>query len=637
MARTHQTSTVVINYFSKLTSNLCMLGCCGALLATMGCGKPLAYHFQHYHRPFAAIAKSNQTYFHSGQTGKIIPKDPCASYCEPGCYGYEPTTWTHWPMQCPGKFPVQGESFEEPIENYEGAYYEGVIGAPVVMESVPSQSTPPDPADSSSAPVTPNSSRIGSGVPSPPSISPPSTAPLAIPTDVESSTPSPSDATRLPSSAMPFTRATPVMARPPVGNKVTPPILTPPLSTPPTAPPITLPPVAKPKLNLRSVLSNEKEVNRTVKAATPELPVRVLTADNSSKASKSLASLRRTPPVEGSQSAESLKKIRMTSGQPITGASKSANPRGASLSQKLFTVRELDKAKKITVDKTKITTQPLKQINPPKASGAKSDLPLAKKVVPTSPMKKIEVSKATKATPSGLRLAKKVRPKSAPKLVPSKVAPKVVVPKADVPKVATKVAVPKTAPKVTKAKVAAPKVVATKPKVSNAAKKPVTTTKPVTVNKPVAKTMLKIKEPAAKKPATKKPVKVAMKAAKPNAKTAPKVATLKATKPQKSVTRAFVKKTIRRPRTPRLTPIQLDMSSMHEVKLKSVSQPIIASKSKPLAKSRVVATPKQKQASVVMKAKAEKGDSMLQFAKDPPRRELRVTALPDGGPSIRFK
>ena len=79
------------------------------LVAVAGSGCAPAYHFLHYHAPFEAIARSNKSYFHSQQTGRVIEKNPCATYCEPGCFGYEPTCWTKWPAECPENCPVQGD------------------------------------------------------------------------------------------------------------------------------------------------------------------------------------------------------------------------------------------------------------------------------------------------------------------------------------------------------------------------------------------------------------------------------------------------------------------------------------------------------------------------------------------------
>lgn len=172
-----------------------------------GCGRPLMYHFKHYQSPFSAIARSNQTYFHSSQSGKIIEKDPCMNYSEPGCYGYEPTTWTHWSPQCPGNFPVQGEpsvGHVGPSTPYEGQV---ITDSEVIMngqgvilneESQPTPAEPTTPPEQSPAtdsltpeipidPTTPDEPDL-------PSIQVPS-----LPTDIESAVPSPSDSTqRLP-------------------------------------------------------------------------------------------------------------------------------------------------------------------------------------------------------------------------------------------------------------------------------------------------------------------------------------------------------------------------------------------------------------------------------------------------------
>ena len=185
----------------RQTLNMIWMAVVGAFVAVSftGCGKPMLYHFKHYHRPFAAISKSNQTYFHSSQTGKIIEKDPCASYCEPGCYGYEPTCWTRWPSDCEGACPMQGE-----VSGSEyGMPYEGAVMSDGAMMMEQSSVLPPGPvyqeatpevdADliQPSIPALPDAPTPGSGTRLP-AIRVPS-----LPADVESAVPSPSDSTIL--------------------------------------------------------------------------------------------------------------------------------------------------------------------------------------------------------------------------------------------------------------------------------------------------------------------------------------------------------------------------------------------------------------------------------------------------------
>ena len=157
-----------------------------------GCGQPMLYHFKHYHRPFAAIAQSNKTYFHSSQTGKIIEKNPCQQYCEPGCLGYEPTCWTPWPTECAGNCPLPGGVVEQ-VMPYDGQ---------IIMEGGTVMDSMADPHEPSYQVQAINPSPAGTGIQQPalpaldetllPAIRVPS-----IPTDVESAIPSPSDSTQL--------------------------------------------------------------------------------------------------------------------------------------------------------------------------------------------------------------------------------------------------------------------------------------------------------------------------------------------------------------------------------------------------------------------------------------------------------
>jgi len=182
----------------RQTLNLLRIAVVGVLVAASctGCGKPMLYHFKHYQRPFAAISKSNQTYFHSSQTGKIIEKDPCANYCEPGCYGYEETCWTPWPAECAGNCPsVQAD----PVMEY-GAPYEGQVltdGAMTVDQSV----LPPAPVYQE-APAPDGLAPVDAEVPDAPAPSEGTRLPAlrvpSLPADIESAVPSPSDSTMLP-------------------------------------------------------------------------------------------------------------------------------------------------------------------------------------------------------------------------------------------------------------------------------------------------------------------------------------------------------------------------------------------------------------------------------------------------------
>ena len=73
------------------------------IVSTTGCAG--AYHALHYNCLSRALHDHTKSYYHSEQTGRIIPKD--CNYCpsEPPCHGYEPTCWRRWPAECE-KCPV---------------------------------------------------------------------------------------------------------------------------------------------------------------------------------------------------------------------------------------------------------------------------------------------------------------------------------------------------------------------------------------------------------------------------------------------------------------------------------------------------------------------------------------------------
>jgi hypothetical protein len=116
-----------------------------ALAGVAGCA-PL-YHLTHYQYPFAALENRHRSYYHSPQTGKIIPKPGCQPFAEPPCFGYESTCWQRWPEYCPA-CPVAGDM----------VLYEHTSGDPVPAEAMPeplgvepdASNTPPSGAESGS-------------------------------------------------------------------------------------------------------------------------------------------------------------------------------------------------------------------------------------------------------------------------------------------------------------------------------------------------------------------------------------------------------------------------------------------------------------------------------------------------------
>ena len=156
-------------------------------IACSGCGTPIGYHIKHYKSPFTEVARSNKTYFHSQQTGRIIEKDPCTTYREPGCFGYEPTVWTRWPSECAGACPVQGEVLTEeiiPVASPEHAAPNEMILEQPMPESV--LDSQPEPAAPVSKTPDPVQTIDELNLPSEPDVP-------SIPTDAESAVPSPSD------------------------------------------------------------------------------------------------------------------------------------------------------------------------------------------------------------------------------------------------------------------------------------------------------------------------------------------------------------------------------------------------------------------------------------------------------------
>lgn len=166
--------------------------CLLAVIGCVGCGKGMMYD----HHSLSAISDHHTNYYHSSKTGKIIPKDPCGKYCELGCFGYQPTTWTHWPQGCPGNYPVQGEVVSDtlaPVVSYEGQ---------VIMDSAAAEGLSPQQSVTvQPEPMTPPSTPPPAQVPADPALVPSIRLP-SVPTDIESSIPSPSDSTK---AAMPRT------------------------------------------------------------------------------------------------------------------------------------------------------------------------------------------------------------------------------------------------------------------------------------------------------------------------------------------------------------------------------------------------------------------------------------------------
>ena len=195
-----------IRMAKTLGSLVLALGCCG-------CHNPVTYHIKHYRAPFDRVAKSNKTYFHSGTSGKIIAKDPCAQYCEPACYGYEHTTWMPWPAECTP--PVEQIISDVPTDTSEVSIPRlSPLATDQAMSSAlaPVVSGPPDAPGPDSFPLGNDQSSANVSIPSV-NVKPIRNAPAPpieledngepaelpghpIPNDFESSLPSPSDSGR---------------------------------------------------------------------------------------------------------------------------------------------------------------------------------------------------------------------------------------------------------------------------------------------------------------------------------------------------------------------------------------------------------------------------------------------------------
>lgn len=171
---------------TPLTSKSMQCAVCVLLTVLLtGCGSPMIYHFKHHHRPFEAISRSNKTYFHSQQSGRIIEKDPCATYCEPGCFGYEPTTWTRWPAQCAGNCPIQGEIISEQLMPIGD---EHISDGSIIVDG--------DYTESYAAPRLDEPKRQPPAAPTPAAPRDDEIRVPSIPADSESAIPSPSDSTK---------------------------------------------------------------------------------------------------------------------------------------------------------------------------------------------------------------------------------------------------------------------------------------------------------------------------------------------------------------------------------------------------------------------------------------------------------
>ena len=78
-------------------SNLALLATLTSL--TSGCAH--LYHTINYNPLAELVHEHHRSYYHSPKTGRIIPKEH-HNVCpvEPPCFGYEPSCWHRWPIEC---------------------------------------------------------------------------------------------------------------------------------------------------------------------------------------------------------------------------------------------------------------------------------------------------------------------------------------------------------------------------------------------------------------------------------------------------------------------------------------------------------------------------------------------------------
>ena len=69
-----------------------------SMTVSLGCAG--AYHALHYNSVARSLHEHPKNFYHSGHTGRIVAKHHQTCPVEPPCYGYEPTCWRRWPVEC---------------------------------------------------------------------------------------------------------------------------------------------------------------------------------------------------------------------------------------------------------------------------------------------------------------------------------------------------------------------------------------------------------------------------------------------------------------------------------------------------------------------------------------------------------
>ena len=103
-------------------------------VACGGCKTPI-----YYHQVETPIASCHKTCCDRQHTAG----DSCAAYCEPSCFGYEPTCWTRWPAEFPSNCPIADDvPVDPPVILHEELIFDRVY------KEVPAWELPSNDVDS---------------------------------------------------------------------------------------------------------------------------------------------------------------------------------------------------------------------------------------------------------------------------------------------------------------------------------------------------------------------------------------------------------------------------------------------------------------------------------------------------------
>lgn len=132
------------NYFTPCLKQTAFAALLASSVLLGGCAK--VYHMVHYNPLAEAVQEHQLSYYHSPQTGRIIPKEhhPVCPVELP-CFGYEPTCWYRWPGECV-KCPVPGETIISDLPFGSGTVVEEVIEEKIDQPMPEAAEVPPEPA-----------------------------------------------------------------------------------------------------------------------------------------------------------------------------------------------------------------------------------------------------------------------------------------------------------------------------------------------------------------------------------------------------------------------------------------------------------------------------------------------------------